>query len=359
MKKVLTVFGTRPELIKLYPVLQLLKLQLKSEVCFTKQHNTLVAPLLATYDLTIDHTIEQSNTDGSLASSAAVMLLQVAQVIVQTKPNFVLVQGDTLSSFIGAIAAFYNKVDLVHIEAGLRTNCLQSPWPEELHRVMIAQVAKCHFAPTLHAKKALCREGVAAANIHIVGNTAIDAVRMALQEDISRPTHSKYVVVTMHRRESFGHGQTIVCDALKILAAAYPHIRFRFYLHHNAAACSPIMKALDAIDNIALLAPLIHKDFITVMANACFIMTDSGGIQEEVAYIGKPVVVIRKKTERMEGVAAGGAILVDLDLDKLIAIGEKLLSDPQFLREKSVRHTAFGDGFAAARITKILARRYA
>lgn len=357
MKKVLTVLGTRPELIKLYPILRLLKPKFHSEVCFTKQHDTLIAPLLASYDLQIDHTIELQEASGSLASRAAAMLLQLEQIIVKTNPDFILVQGDTLSTFIGAIVAFYAKVDLVHIEAGLRTHCLQSPWPEELHRVMIAQIAKYHFAPTTLAKKALMKEGVAEESIYVVGNTAIDAVRMALQ-NLPNPTHSKYVVITMHRRESFGNEQKVVCNALKVLAVAHPKIQFQFYLHHNPIARSPIIEALQAVRNIELLEPLVHQDFVKVMAGALFIVTDSGGIQEEAAYIGKPVLVIRHKTERMEGITAGGAILVDLDQSKLVDVATKLLTDHQFLQRKSVRHTAFGDGFAAERITKVLASHY-
>ena len=286
------------------------------------------------------------------------MLLQLAQVIARAKPAFILVQGDTLSSFMGAMAAFYARVDLIHIEAGLRTNYLQSPWPEEFHRVAIAQIAKYHFAPTMLAKQALVKEGIAAESIYVLGNTVIDAVRMSLQ-GVSVSTDAKYVVITMHRRENFGDEQKILCNALKILAAAHPQVQFQFYLHPNPTARSPIIKALKAVSNIELLEPLVHKDFVKVMAGARFIITDSGGIQEEVAYIGKPVLVIRYKTERMEGVAAGGAILIDFDQNKLVAVGHKLLSDHKFLQKKSVRHTAFGDGFAAARITKVLASHYA
>jgi UDP-N-acetylglucosamine 2-epimerase (non-hydrolysing) len=358
MKKALTLFGTRPELIKLYPVLRLLKTKFNSKVCFTKQHDSLIAPLLASYNLKIDHGLELQESNNSLTSRAAAMLLQLEQVITKTNPDFILVQGDTLSSFIGAIAAFYAKIDLVHVEAGLRTYCMQSPWPEEFHRVMIAQIAKYHFAPTTLAKKALMKEGVAEKHIYVVGNTAIDAVRMALQ-NLPSPMPSKYVVITMHRRENFGETQKMVCSALKSLAVAHPQVQFRFYLHHNPTARSPIIEALQTVRNIELLEPLIHQEFVKLMAGALFIVTDSGGIQEEAAYIGKPVLVIRNKTERMEGIAAGGAILVALDQSKLLDMATKLLTNHKFLQRKSVRHTAFGDGFAAERITKVLAKHYA
>lgn len=352
MKKILTVCGTRPEFIKLEPILECLNQNFNSVIVLTNQHDTLLASLLQTSTLHIQHRLNNHLEDLSLSAKVSKILSELDKVIMLEMPDLILVQGDTLSSFVGALAGFYAKIDVAHVEAGLRTYNMHSPWPEEMHRTLITHCTKYHFAPTIKAKVALLRDGVDEDRIYLVGNTVIDAVRKLMpQPELGQ--YDDYIMITMHRREYFGKHQKNFCKAINILASNHPNIQFRFVQHPNPKAkqfCEQMLK----VSNIILCDPLPYQDFIKKLSRAMFVITDSGGIQEEVAYLGKPVVIFREHTERMEGVLSGGAMLVGFDEKMLVDICSRLLEDSQFLKEKSIQHNAFGDGQSAARIVQIL-----
>lgn len=351
MIKILTVCGTRPEFIKLEHFLRLANQVYKSIVVVSGQHKSLLASLLAQTDISIHHHIQSIEGD-CLASKLSHIIEKFAEILLIEKPDLVVVQGDTLTSFAGAMAAFYAKIDVAHIEAGLRTYQINAPWPEEMHRTAISKFARFHFAPTHHARQALLNEGVKKDAIYVVGNTSIDAVK-ALIPNPSKHGHDNYVVITMHRREYFGAYQQDFCRAVSALADKHKHIQFHFYLHPNPQAAEFIYH-FDQCSNIVVHEPIDYREFVVVLDRAMFVITDSGGIQEESAYLGKPVVVFRACTERMEGVEAGAAILVGFSVSKLIDVCSKLITDKDFLREKSIQHNCYGHGDAAQQIIEIL-----
>lgn len=355
MKRILIVFGTRPEAIKLFPVVHALRdrLGVALRTCFTGQHRELAEPVLRFAGITPDHDLNLMQPGETLSQSLARMVAALDPVIACERPDWVVVQGDTLSAKAAALAAHLQGIRVAHVEAGLRTGDLRAPWPEEGNRRVISAVADLHFAPTEAAAAALGGE----ASVHITGNTVIDALYWAKERipaDAPGPADSKrLILVTAHRRESFGAGMAGIAEALTRLAAR-PDVTFAFPRHANPEARQP-MDRLEGVPNISLLDPLGYPEFVRLLCRAELVLTDSGGLQEEAPALGKPVLVMRDVTERPEGVEAGTARLVGTDPDRIVAVVSELLDNPARYAEMARAHNPYGDGKAADRIAAILA----
>lgn len=356
MKSILTVIGTRPEAIKLIPVLAVLSqnILIENKICVTSQHTDLLDPFLSKWGISIDYHFSNDSHQATLHGSAARILEQFDPIFLDSKPDLVVVQGDTTTAFIASLAAYYARVPVAHIEAGLRTGHLYSPWPEEAHRSMIARLATYHFAPTLHAKNSLISEGIGPDKIWVVGNTSIDAVRIARNPFEPQKSKERMIVVTVHRRENHGEPLTEICYALRELVDEFPTLMIKFLLHPNPAVHQTAEKLLKGIKNIDLLEPLDHTSFIHLLDQSDLIITDSGGIQEEASFLGKPVIVVRDTTERIEGIAEGTSRLVGTKKVAILSSCKELLENPDKLEGMSRIHYPYGDGYAAERIVSIL-----
>lgn len=358
MRSVLTVIGTRPEAIKLAPVLGVLNQNrhFVSKICVTKQHTDLLDSVLTRLGFPIDYVFESGEQGATLHRTAAKILGQFEPIFEESKPDLVIVQGDTTTAFVAALASYYSCIPIAHVEAGLRTGQLYSPWPEEVHRSLIARMASYCFAPTENAKQALISEGISPNKIWVVGNTSIDAIRLTkkpLVEDKVEPL----IVVTVHRRENHGNPILGICQAIRKLANEFPAHQIKFLLHPNPAVRLHIEKELTGFRNVKLLQPLDHSAFIHLLQRCQFIITDSGGIQEEATYMGKPVLIVRDTTERPEGIDAGTAQLVGTDSERILACCRELIKYPDKLAQMSKIHYPYGDGYAADRIVTILQER--
>jgi len=368
--RILIVFGTRPEVIKLWPVDRALRSFAGWQVtlCNTGQHRELVPPLLATFGMVPEVELGVMSPGQSLSSLLARLLDGIDPVLDALRFDWVIVQGDTTTALAAALAAHHRNVPVAHVEAGLRTYDLQRPFPEEGNRQIIARVASLHLAPTSTSRDALLREGVPADRIEVTGNTVIDAAReMAemLPEDGAPPVGSplellrfcgerNVVLVTGHRRESFGGGLAAICEGLALLARRHPEVDFVYPVHLNPSVQSAVKGTLQGLANVHLLEPLDYPAAIWLLRRSLFVITDSGGLQEEAPEFGKPVLVTRASTERTEGVAAGCAEVVGYDRDRLVAAAERFLKDP-----KSAALTIdnpYGDGHAAERCAAALRR---
>lgn len=359
MKNVLTIIGTRPEAIKLKPVLHVLSKhkKFKSQVCITQQHTDLLLPLLLLLDIEADYILDIPKKDNNLRHISMHILNHIGNLLLKIKPDLVIVQGDTTTAFMGALASYYAKIPVAHIEAGLRTHNLLSPWPEEGHRRLIDQLTSYFFAPTEQAFKALQNEGIPSDKIWIVGNTAIDALRLLPKSIKSeREETLKTILVTIHRRENHGKVLDQICQALMCLANLYTDIKIIFFLHPNPAIHVPIKKKLNNIENIELKHPVDHFSFINLLRDCTFIISDSGGIQEEAPFLGKPILIPRNTTERPEGIYAGTARVVGTQTNDIINACKELLECPEVLLKMSKVHYPYGDGYAAERIVNILVR---
>lgn len=364
---IMVVVGTRPECIKLAPVVDALRARGADVlVSATGQHRELLDQALRDCDLVPDHELGLMQPDQDLASLTARLLDGIAQAIARHAPRLIVVQGDTATAFAGALAGFHRRVPVAHVEAGLRSGDRHSPFPEEVHRRAIALMTDLHFAPTRAAADALAREGVAPGTIHVTGNTVVDAlVAMArrLEADASGARLSPFVrdlddggalvLVTCHRRESFGEPLEAVCRALRVLAESHPAHRFAFPVHPNPQVCGIVTARLADLPNFHLLPPVSYADTIHMLARAQLVLTDSGGLQEEAPSFGVPVLVLREKTERMEAVEAGLADLVGTNERRIIARATERLSQPRPARGFLCANP-FGDGRAAGRIADIL-----
>lgn len=357
MKSALTIIGTRPEAIKLIPVISALKKNayFKSKICITNQHTDLLDSFFLSSEIKVDYQLENFVNKGNLPQNTAQILTQLSPILEDEKPDIVLVQGDTTSAFAAALAAFYARIPVVHIEAGLRTGDMYSPWPEEIHRCLIDKLATYFFAPTHEARDILISEGLSSNNIWVVGNTSIDAIRLALAaaSPITR-FKEKIILVTVHRRENHGEPLREICQALLALVEQFSGIRILFLLHPNPAIHRPVSTMLGGINNIDLIEPLNHLSFVQLLNQCIFVITDSGGIQEEVSFVGKPVLVVRNKTERPENINAGTAWLVGTKSVDIISCCKELIGNPETLEGMSKVHFSYGDGHAAERIVKIL-----
>lgn len=358
MRSILTVIGTRPEAIKLSPVLIAINksTRFESKMCLTRQHTDLLDPYLLNLGINPHYEFEHNEKGSTLHHSAAHILKQFDLVLRESKPNLVLVQGDTTTTFMAALAAFYSRIPVAHVEAGLRTGQLYSPWPEEVHRCLIDRLTTYFFAPTEQAKNTLVAEGVSPEKIWVVGNTSIDAIRLTRKPATLNRSRCRSIVVTIHRRENHGKPLEEICHALGYIAETFSDVKIQFVLHPNPDVREPAIKKLSGKNNIELLEPMDHASFMQLLDACLFIITDSGGIQEEAPYMGKPVLIIRETTERPEGVQAGTARLVGTKMDNIIANCKELLEKPAALAAMSRVHYPYGDGYAAEHIVNILDR---
>lgn len=367
--KVLTIVGTRPEVIKLAPIiLELDRRQDRfvSKVCATAQHRELLDQALAPFDIIPDYDLGIMIKGQTLADVTARAINGLDKIIAEEKPDIILVQGDTTTAFCGALTAYYHQVTVGHIEAGLRTGNKYAPFPEEINRRLVGQLADYHFAPTARAKDALLNEGVSDSDIFVTGNTVIDALLwMRKQVRESRPLLPKglaevveerqVVLVTGHRRESFGKGFESICHAIREVADSFSDVMFVYPVHLNPNVRDPVNRILGNHQSIRLIEPLGYASFVWLMDLATIVLTDSGGVQEEAPSLGKPVLVMRETTERPEGITAGNARLVGVNKEKIVAALKELLRSPEARNSMSKKSNPYGDGKAAKRIVDILA----
>ena len=368
--KVLSIFGTRPEAIKVAPVVQALAGDpaFEVKVCVTAQHRQMLDQVLDLFAIIPDYDLDIMQDNQNLFDVTSRVLLGLRGVLRAEEPDLVLVQGDTTTCFAGSLAAFYLQIPVGHIEAGLRTGNIYSPFPEEANRAMTSRVAALHFAPTEQSRQNLLAEGIAEDTIHVTGNTVIDALlwvrdRVAKKKDwpgvfgnaeeVIREG-KPYVLITGHRRENFGRGFQDICEAIGTLAAQHPEIHFIYPVHLNPNVQQPVYSLLGAKENVHLIAPLDYAPFVHAMDCARLILTDSGGVQEEAPSFGKPVLVMRETTERPEAVDAGTVLLVGTDKQRIITETRRLLADQDFYKQMADRPNPYGDGKAAERIKQIL-----
>jgi UDP-N-acetylglucosamine 2-epimerase (non-hydrolysing) len=366
--KVSVIFGTRPEAIKLAPVVRALRARagVDCHVCNTAQHRRMVGPVLAALGLTPDADLDLLRPGQSLAELTARGVAAVDAYLGAERPDLVLVQGDTTTVLCAALAAFYRKVPVGHVEAGLRTGDLAAPWPEEANRVVTTRLASLHFAPTERARRNLLAEGVPADRVVLTGNTVVDALLSAvatvraappaipgLPPGLTGPGDARpLVLITGHRRESFGEGFESICGAVRELAERFPGVAFVYPVHLNPNVREPVLRILAApgLENVHLTEPLGYLEFVALMDRSALILTDSGGVQEEAPALGKPVLVLRETTERPEAVEAGTARLVGTDRRAIVAAASLLLTDRAAYDAMSRAHNPFGDGRAAGRV---------
>jgi UDP-N-acetylglucosamine 2-epimerase (non-hydrolysing) len=361
MKRILTIVGTRPEAIKLAPVtLELAKHadRVEHTVCSTAQHRQMLDQVHGWFGITPDIDLNLMEPNQKLAAFAAKALIEVTRVIEQVQPDVVIVQGDTTTAMMAGLAAAYQRAPVAHVEAGLRTEHLFNPFPEEINRRVVSAVTMYHFAPTERAARILREENVSADRIHVTGNTVIDALRLTLERkvDLDLPflNGHRTVLVTAHRRESFGAPFESLCRALRGLADRNPEVSLVYPVHLNPNVREPANRLLAGHERIHLIEPLSYEKFVHLMARADLLLTDSGGIQEEAPYLGKPALVMRDNTERPEAVEAGTAKLVGTDEDVIIREAERLLHNESAYQAMSRAGSPFGDGQAARRIAEVL-----
>lgn len=373
MKKplILVVLGTRPEVIKLAPVIHALRASpdLSSRVCATAQHREMLDRMLANFRLRPDFDLDLMRPDQDLCGFSARALPRLQSVLRKLRPDFVLVQGDTTTAFVTALAAFYERVPVGHVEAGLRSHDLANPYPEEANRALIARLCALHFPPTELARRNLLAEGVRAADVLSTGNTVVDALRWGvarphrflapgLRETVEAlEPGARTAVVTTHRRENFGRPLESLCRAFNQLVRRHPELHL-FYAVHMNPRVQRTVRRLVRHPRAHLLPALDYFDLIHLLRGCHFVMTDSGGLQEEAPSLGKPVLVLRRVTERPEAVAAGCARLVGTETGAVVSAASRLLSDPAFHRSMSRGSEVYGDGRASVRIVEAIRHRF-
>jgi UDP-N-acetylglucosamine 2-epimerase (non-hydrolysing) len=364
-RKILFVFGTRPEAIKLAPVIGEFRRRgtVDVTVCVTAQHRDMLDQVLKVFALVPDYDLNTMAPGQSLPRSTGRILTDLEPVLIESKPDVLFVQGDTTTTFAAGLAGFYANIPVAHIEAGLRTYDLRQPFPEELNRVLVSKLATFHFAATDRARDNLHKEGIRPEHIHVTGNTGVDAV-LAVRDRLAAGVvkggdwpfldpAKKLLLVTAHRRESFGTGFEQLCLALSRIAAL-PNVQIVYPVHLNPNVSGPVRKYLGSHANIFLLEPLDYLGFVDLMSRAHLILTDSGGIQEEAPSFGKPVLVLRDKTERPEAVEAGTSTLVGMNAEKIVEATQLLLGDEAEYRRRSRIHNPYGDGHASERIATVI-----
>ncbi|MBC2662196.1 UDP-N-acetylglucosamine 2-epimerase (non-hydrolyzing) [Novosphingobium flavum] len=367
--RILVIFGTRPEAIKLFPVVAALQAdpRLEPVVCVSAQHRGMLDQVLDIAGITPDHDLDLMQPGQTLDGLTAALLTGLGQVMDAVRPARVIVQGDTATAMAGALAAYYRKLPVDHVEAGLRSGDIHHPWPEEVNRKIIGTMASLHFAPTETAAEALRRENVAPERVHVTGNTVIDALhwvtaRIAADPGLvaglagleARFAGKRIIGVTSHRRENFGGGLEAIARAVRRIAAR-PDVAVIFPVHPNPNVRAVMDGALAGLDNVALIEPLDYPHFARLLGLAEIMLTDSGGVQEEAPALGKPVLVMRETTERPEGVAAGTARLVGTDEDRIVTELFTLLDDKAAYEAMARAHNPFGDGHSSARIVELIA----
>ncbi len=366
MKRVLVAFGTRPEAIKMAPVVEALRrdAQFDTKVCVTAQHRQMLDQVLTLFQIVPDFDLDLMRSGQDLTDVTAGVLTGMRGVLRQWRPDLVLVHGDTTTSFAASLAAFYEKIPVGHVEAGLRTGDIYAPWPEEMNRRLTGRIATLHFAPTQRARQNLLAEGVADNTIHVTGNTVIDALLGVVARINSDPSMKmeldrrfayldqarRLILVTGHRRENFGEGFENICRALRDLTELHADIEILYPVHLNPNVREPVMRILGAIPRVRLVEPADYLPFVYLMQRSYLIITDSGGVQEEAPSLGKPVLVMREVTERPEALEAGTVRLVGTDPDRMVSEASRLLTDSSLYNKASLMHNPYGDGKAAMRI---------
>jgi len=373
LKKVLLVFGTRPEAIKMAPLVKAFEKEesIESKVCVTAQHREMLDQVLEMFDITPDYDLNLMKPGQDLYDITANVLLGLKDVLRDFKPDVVLVHGDTTTTSASSLASFYEKVKVGHVEAGLRTGDMYSPWPEEANRQITGVLANYHFAPTTTSENNLLKENKNKEDILVTGNTVIDALFLALDKietnkelknKILENINSQYkinedkklILVTGHRRENFGQGFINICESLKTLANNNPDIDIVYPVHLNPNVQKPVKEILSDTPNVFLIEPLQYESFIYMMNKSYFIITDSGGVQEEAPSLGKPVLVMRDTTERPEAVEAGTVKLVGTNPESIINEAQKLLDDKIEYNAMSKAHNPYGDGNSCERIVEFI-----
>jgi UDP-N-acetylglucosamine 2-epimerase (non-hydrolysing) len=369
--KLLTIFGTRPEAIKLAPLINTFKdhPEIDSKVCVTAQHREMLDQVLNLFEIKPDYDLDIMKRGQSLADITIAILNKIGKVIQEVKPDLIVVHGDTTTTFTASLAAFYQQIKVAHIEAGLRSGNIYSPWPEEANRKLTTTLTNYHFAPTERAKQNLIQEGVNRNNITVTGNTVIDALLTVTDKSRSirfsgqllkqlpflddEPT-PKIVLITGHRRENFGQGFEEICRAIHDLAKMHFDVKFIYPVHLNPNVREPVNRLLADLDNVYLIEPQDYLPFVKLMNASYLILTDSGGIQEEAPSLGKPVLVMRDTTERPEALEAGTVKLVGTIHKNIISEVDKLLTNSSEYTKMARSHNPYGDGKACKRIIKFL-----
>jgi UDP-N-acetylglucosamine 2-epimerase (non-hydrolysing) len=378
MRKVLIVFGTRPEAIKMAPVVKAFQNHadlFQTIVCVSGQHRQLLDQVLEIFDIKPDFDLNIMQHDQDLYDIFSTVLLQMRPIYTTVKPDYVLVHGDTSTSTAAALGAFYQQIPVGHVEAGLRTNNIYSPWPEEMNRQITSRLATFNFAPTEWTKANLMKENISGNRIIVTGNTVIDSLRMILKRindsnelsntiinqinergyNINRLSETRrLILITGHRRENFGQGFSKICNAIKILSEKFPDFDFLYPVHFNPRVRYSVNEVLrtSANENLFLIDPLDYLPFVYLMQKCYLLLTDSGGIQEEAPDLGKPVLVMRDTTERTEALQAGTVLLVGTDQDKIISSVSRLINDKEFYISMTSNENPYGDGKAAENIVK-------
>jgi UDP-N-acetylglucosamine 2-epimerase (non-hydrolysing) len=368
VKRVAAIFGTRPEAIKLAPVLHELAASphFEPRVLVTAQHRSMLDPMLAFFGLAPDHDLDLLEPGQTLTDVTVRALAGLTELVEREEPDAILVQGDTTTTLAGALAGYYQRIPVAHVEAGLRTGDRYEPFPEEINRRLVSQLATLHLAPTPAAAANLLGEGVAPANVVVTGNTVVDALLWALERpapesELLREIDGdgrRVVVVTTHRRESWGERMREIADALAELARADPGLLVVLPIHRNAIVRGAILPALDGVANARVVEPLPYGEFVHLLARSHLIVTDSGGIQEEAPTLRKPVVVLRPATERPEAVHGGSSLVVGTSRDEIVAAVRRLLDDPAAYEAMLPRRNPYGDGKAATRCVAALAKLF-
>jgi UDP-N-acetylglucosamine 2-epimerase (non-hydrolysing) len=368
--RVLTVIGTRPEAIKMAPVLRVLAREpsIEAKLCVTGQHREMLHQVLDLFELRTDFDLNVMQAGQNLYSVATKILERLPKVFEEFRPDYALVHGDTSTTLYASLTALYERVPLAHVEAGLRTGNLSEPWPEEANRRLTSAVTSLHFAPTQTARENLLREGVPATRIVVTGNTVIDALlaireklqasaplRQAMAEKFGylRP-QAPLVLITGHRRENFGEGFERICESIQLLAARHAEVDFVYPVHLNPNVQAPVKQLLRGLANVHLVEPLDYVPFVYLMMRSRLLLSDSGGVQEEAPALGRPVLVMRDTTERPEAVAAGTVKLVGTDVERIVSSVSLLLNDEIAYRAMTSARNPYGDGHAAARIVQSL-----
>jgi UDP-N-acetylglucosamine 2-epimerase len=369
----LLVFGTRPEAIKMLPVARALarEPEVKTLICVTGQHREMLDQVLDLFEMQPDYDLNIMTKAQGLAQITAAVLHGVTSVIDEVRPSRILVHGDTTTAMAASMAAFYRKIPVGHVEAGLRSGDLMQPWPEEMNRRVVDVIADLHFAPTARSRANLLQENVPARAIHVTGNTVIDALHATLERIEARPELEAEIatqfgfldparpvlLVTGHRRENFGHPMVSICGAIRDIAIEHA-IQVVYPVHLNPNVREPVHRALDAVPGVHLIDPLEYHPFVWLMKRSHVVLTDSGGIQEEAPSLGKPVFVMRNVSERPEAVEAGTVRLVGTDRDRIVTELRRVLTDPNAYGQMSRSHNPYGDGRAAQRIADIVLGRH-
>ena len=374
MKKILLVFGTRPEAIKMAPLVKALQKDtehFETRVCVTAQHRQMLDQVLEVFGITPEYDLNIMAPNQDLYDITAKVLLGLRKVLKDFRPDTVLVHGDTTTSMAASLAAFYMQIPVGHVEAGLRTYNMLSPWPEEMNRQVTDRICTYYFAPTEQSRANLLQENIDAKKIFITGNTVIDALLMAVdiisttagvKEKMAKELQEKgytvgdreYILVTGHRRENFGDGFLHICKAIKELAALHPEMDIGYPVHLNPNVQKPVYELLSGLSNVYLISPLDYLPFIYAMQHSTLLLTDSGGVQEEAPSLGKPVLVMRDTTERPEAVEAGTVKLVGTDAEAIVSNVTALLQDKEMYKRMSETHNPYGDGQACERIIAAL-----